>query len=1261
LGVTKEEATKRFNESQAKEKQHQANNPTSAGSPVGETSSQKADRLASGVSSGGQSEASKQLALHGITFDNITQERFNSLSVDAQAEILNQQQQYIDSLRKTNESFESNQLGSKEYSSLTLDEANYLPSAKASVTTEKYDSRSPELKNILGNIDSYYKQKEKLEFGDIPNYASKDYRIEGEEEGSFFRTKRGDLGKKKGKTSITEIYKMKDYADKAVRLDFGESELIGRESSSTSKYSPMDDLGTWTITRTQGKSKMNMPLYKDFKSDLSGFSKKVKEIKPDKISINFVEGGVQKTIPINPNRVAYDIQKQRVELAKRGMTGFSYSYSKSPTTTTTTKYTDGQVVSVKDLPVNWSGQLPKTKSDSVSKISQTKEGKTFVTSGGVTKERKNDLGLIAFQYGDKSGGKVKDLSKNRNYKEDDPRYYAEQATRPLDNLFKMGANLLDEGTGESKKARYVPYELKQTIEDKFFALGDEPLANLGLDKQLLFTGEKRDVTPLSTAVSDITKIKPVELLQLPATAVTWLAGGYAAKPVTKGIQLVGTQALKKVALSTVTTLQKSGALGELEVAGVKTLSGRTVQVMFKTTEPRGKTVTASIDILKQQKGIEKIKALEIKRAKTSTELQKLYTPSSSKITTPAKNTVIATRQAKLNDRLEQLDKMINKAKNKLPEESLYGETFKTPKGIFKSPKQIIPKEAGSDVPLESLIFTKGKKGFEMVVMGGKRTDLSEYEAKTLLSGAVIQGRAPSKLLAGVKIKKNVYGIPKFGGKSKAVTDKFKEVELGKRVWEVQGLGTKTAESLTKLEDVEWLKGVGDIYKFKVSDITAKPQEFGKFLRDPNVLGKETIGFERIGKGTQEYGQIAKQMLAPEDIGVTVKPTLPKSIKIIRDPTKLYSQGIARYYESKVEPFLQESVKKGGLPKNYPKEPTTTLGKLKAKIKPQKYPEYNPFTGKEPRGLPTEQIMPSEGSQLLTQMNIEKVKYPDLSKLYSSTGIKAARPLATGVFAVLTGQEVGKKTSGTRTIKEIQPSQLIKTTKFKEEKRTRDAFGDIYTQTEKAMLQEERQRAKQDYYSEQLYSPRQGTKQKTGLDTKNLFRNIMTTQQRTIQDTKGLGKIEPIEQLKLDTLFTPIIIPKIKDKPDFKFTPLIKLDIDEGYKLDQPQKITTTQKQGYVFKQIFDVPYDKPVDIVPEIPPEISGVPRTGKGGLFPFGDSSYVDNDAKGFGKFFRVYDVGKEPFGEIKVRLGYFEDEPYAFNEITGFGKQRKIRKRKR
>jgi len=397
----------------------------------------------------------------------------------------------------------------------------------------------------------------------------------------------------------------------------------------------MDDLGTWTITPTQGKAKISMENYKEYKTNLSKFSKDVRETKPDKVTLSYIEGGKQKTVPIDPTRVAYDVQKQRVELGKRGIREFGLSTEKFAEKSTTTKYPDGDIVTVKDLPVNWSG-VSQPKSKEIKSVIQGKDGTVTTVYKDGTKTTKlkseQDLGMIGFQYGTKTdSSKVKDLSKNRDFKEDDPRYYAEYATRPLDNLFKMGANLIDERTGESKKAGYVPYELKQTIEDKVFALGDEPLANLGLDKELLVTGEKRNVTPFSTAVSDITKIKPVELLQLPAIGVTWLAGGYAAKPVTKGIQLVGTQALKKTALASVKTWQQGGLLGGAEVVGVKTPSGRTVQVMLGTTELRGKTVTASIDILKQQKAVDKIKALEIKKAKTNTELKKLYTPSSTKI------------------------------------------------------------------------------------------------------------------------------------------------------------------------------------------------------------------------------------------------------------------------------------------------------------------------------------------------------------------------------------------------------------------------------------------------------------------------------------------------------------------------------------------------------------------------------------------------------------------------------------------------------
>jgi len=784
--------------------------------------------------------------------------------------------------------------------------------------------------------------------------------------------------------------------------------------------------------------------------------------------------------------------------------------------------------------------------------------------------------------------------------------------------------------------------------------------------------------------------------------------------------------------------------------------------------------------------------------------------------------------------------MINKAKNKLPEESLYEATFKTPKGTIKYPKQVIPKEVGSEIPLESIIFTKGKKGVEVIVMGGKRTNLTPYESMTELTGAVVQGREPSKLLAGVKLKKNVYGIPEFGGKPKAVVDKFKEVQLGKRVWEAQGMGTKTAESLGKLEDVKWIKGVGDIYKFKLTDIMEKPQEFGKFLRDPNVLGKETIGFERIGKDTPEYGKLAEKILTPDDMyGVQLKPTyptrplgklvaritgredkggltdlkivpqnlasskttdafvfnrpekgwrentayltpflgkrtvkrgsswgdsgkiysdyekvdvdviskvlahesthpvltkiaglkatkafdniecgrgsefvrgnfyyptniapailktgrapsdiiktrlgkypkyikgeditpdLPKTAKIIKDPTKLYAE-VARYYESKVEPFLQEPVEIGRLPSNYPKTATTTLGRLKERIKPPKYPKDDPFLGTEPRVSTLKDITkskdddilrqilsleptPSKGSQLLKQMDIEKVSYPDLGKLYSTTGLKKQRPLATGAFAVLTGTEIGKKTSGTRTIQEAKPSQgLIKTIKFQEEKRTYDAFGDIYTKTEKAMLQEERQRGKQDYYSEQLVYPRQSTEQKGGFAIKNVFGNIMATPTKQIEGLGEIGKINKRDELKLQMIFPPITTGKRKDTPALLLTPLITTDLDEGLKIDQPQKITTDIKQGWKFEQTFGVPYEQPFEKVPDIPPvpDIFPDPKIGKGGLFPFGDMSYVGNDERSFGRFFRVYDVAKEPFGEVKVGLGYFEDRPYAFSEVRG------------
>jgi hypothetical protein len=1196
LGVTFEEATKRFNESQAKEKKHQADNPSSAGSPVGETSAQKKDRLSSGTS-GVQSEASKQLALHGITYDNITQERFNSLSADAQGEILRQQQEYIDNLQKQNQKLEANELGTKNYSSLTLSEAPYAPTAKIGVTTEKYDTRTPELKNILGNLDSYYKQKQKLDFGNVRNYSSEDFRIEGEEEEPFFRTKRGDMGKKKGKTSIGDIYKAKEYADKAVRLDFGESELIGTESSSTSKYSPMDDLGTWTITPTQGKAKINMPIYKDFKSDLSSFSKEVKEKKPDKVSINYIEGGIQKTIQIDPKKVAYDIQKQRVELGKRGITDFSYSYEKSPTTKYT--YPDNQIVSVKDLPVNWSG-LPKTKSDTISKISQTREGKTFVTSGGVTKERKNDLGLIGFQYGTKteSSTKVKDLSKNREFKEDDPRYYAEQATRPLDNIFKMGANLIGEGTGESKKAGYVPYEFKQTVEDKFFALGDEPVANLGLDKEFLISGEKRNVTPFSTAVSDITKIKPVELLQLPAIGVTWLAGGYAAKPVVRGVEKVAEKLAQK----------------QLKT----TLSGIFPETVTQKTSQYGKTASRIL-------GEEPAKIVKITKITKKSSVEGLENFEEGKYLVDImkgseRGTLIVSKKGNIGKYIPESEQVTEKGLEKLGKKS----------GSLAGYK--LTPEAGKEI----LKRTKAGENLDDILLeitkrGGTSPYIPVDKSKkffTTTMGDIKETKITKKNYKELGMPKEVIGTKQFISKVK---------ETPEHMLPVEQRGLKEGEIIWyKMSDIGEMIGTGKV----------KPEAFLDFM-----LTKQKPSY------FPEIGREVRTIMKPE----------PASAEKLTTPLDEFGKAI---YDTPLEKELFPEFSKGGLGR-----------KFVSKTKKDKTREGKPDILNPTRSQVT--ILEKEIERLNPQRATVDLPsridftYPKVTKKekIANVAVSGINQLFVNAYEISTKpkEKLDKqKAEGFKTVVrnlpkfedikspafslnvlkplEVKPQTTQTTKTTKKEKRTQDAFGDIYTQTEKQMLAEERSRTKQDYYTEQIVYPTQKTSQEEGTSTKNIFGKVLITTPEIKLDSEGLGKIRKKDELKLDTLFTPIKIRTGKPDEDLIFKQIINIGQEQGGKVGQTPKLKIDQQQGYKFEQIFDVPYEQPFEKIPKEPiPQIPfGVPIP-KGGLFPFGDVSYTDKDERGIGKYFRVYDIAKEPFGDVKVGLGYFEDRPYAFNELRG------------
>lgn len=182
-------------------------------------------------------------------------------------------------------------------------------------------------------------------------------------------------------------------------------------------------------------------------------------------------------------------------------------------------------------------------------------------------------------------------------------------------------------------------------------------------------------------------------------------------------------------------------------------------------------------------------------------------------------------------------------------------------------------------------------------------------------------------------------------------------------------------------------------------------------------------------------------------------------------------------------------------------------------------------------------------------------------------------------------------------------------------------------------QEQEQKKKEKKALENLYKPSTDLGQKSdyGLGQGSKQKSSTTL----IQQKKE--KIEPKSGLLYFPRYDTAIKPKYGTKTAMDFPPF------------SPTRTATTPDYGFAqLPKLQEKQLTRQKPIFEPIPI-----------GRFKFGDGGSIGSDwNQDWNKFYRVYDIAKQPFGKVKVGLGYFQDQPFEFFDIVGKGKGSRVSK---
>jgi len=185
-------------------------------------------------------------------------------------------------------------------------------------------------------------------------------------------------------------------------------------------------------------------------------------------------------------------------------------------------------------------------------------------------------------------------------------------------------------------------------------------------------------------------------------------------------------------------------------------------------------------------------------------------------------------------------------------------------------------------------------------------------------------------------------------------------------------------------------------------------------------------------------------------------------------------------------------------------------------------------------------------------------------------------------------------------------------------------------------QEKEQKKKEKKALENIYKPSETVQPQDygfnyGQDKKQKGETIQLQQQKE--------KLEPKAGILFFPSYDVSYKPKYGTKQAFDFPPFY------------PTPTATRTSQAYDFAQLQKLEekqLTRPKPIFEPIPI-----------GRLRFGDGGSIGSDwNQDWNKFYRVYDIAKQPFGKVKVGLGYFQDQPFEFFDIVGKGKGRRVSK---